>query len=205
MPSQVSLHDWPTHLWKRYMQTQCAPAVTRLLFSHCKPGRSELHGLSGRPCWCDRITPTLWNADMTNPPTPPSQTFVSDHKVTVMTGTEVRSISSHSVCKIPVISAAHTPSWAYCTCQITSVHLSSVFLCSCSLSFFFSPCLSGSPLSISGFDFHRPNRRKVYNFHTALYAVVQKRDSGLLKYLRYTSCLLFPVHTLLYTSSRGFQ
>lgn len=98
--------------------------------------------LSRRPCWCDRITPTLWNADMTNPPTPPSQTFVSDHKVTVMTGTEVRSISSHSVCKIPVISAAHTPSWAYCTCQITSVHLSSVFLCSCSLSFFSPPSQS---------------------------------------------------------------
>ena len=197
MPSWGSLlHDWRTHLWKQYMRTQCAPTLSLLLFSHCKPCWSELHGLSRRPCLCDR------NADMTNPPTPPSQTFVSDHKVIVMTGTEVRSISSHSVCKIPVISAAHTPSWAYCTCQITSVHLSSVFLCSCSLSFFL-PRLGRSPLSISGFDFHHSNRRKVYNFHTVLYAVVQK--TGLLKYLRYTSCLLFPVHTLLYTSSRGFQ
>lgn len=86
--------------------------------------------------------------------------LVSDNKVIVMTGSEVHSISSHSVCKIPVISAAHTPSWAYCTCQITSVHLSLCGLCSCCLplsvflSFLFSLLLSLS-IVISLSFYHR--------------------------------------------------
>ncbi len=116
-----------------------------------------------------------------------------------MTGTEVHSISSHSVCKIPVIAAAHTPSWAYCTCQITSVHLSSVFLCSLSLSF--SQLLSYKNIWI---QFSSLELKKPITFTVFLYILLYKTRSRLLKYLQCTPCLLCPVHTL-FDTSRAFS
>lgn len=115
-----------------------------------------------------------------------------------MTGSEVQSICSHSVCKSPVISAAHTPSWAYCTCQITSVHLSSVSLCSLSHS------LSHSYSLIVYLDSIIITRTILVIEKTVFDMLAHQTRYRLLKYLWYSRCLLFPVHTPL-DMSRAFS
>lgn len=121
---EKSLNNQHIHLKRNRKNVKC-PACGVLLWLGCWSKSLDLSFF----CLCDHTLSTLRNTDMANPPP------ISDNKVTVMTGSEVHTISSQSVCKTPVIPAAHTPSWAYCTCQITSAHLSPSFGGSLSPSF----------------------------------------------------------------------